>query len=144
MVFPFLLFLNINEDGGVALGEESQEGFVRFIDDVELADIPVPDNWNGYGLRLHQYKEDGDFDDVCDLRLAVSKSKGLKYSDLPLFRNKPLWIQGNATPVNPDGVSMEFIGQVNTAYFSSELPEYELYLFYCPKYKILKQYAQMS
>lgn len=58
---------------------------------------------------------------------------------------KAEWIQGDETPLNPDGNPMTFICRVNTANYTSEdMCPKVIYLFYCDKHKLAVQLYQID
>jgi hypothetical protein len=61
-----------------------------------------------------------------------------------MFGGNAVWMQMyDATPSNPDGQEMEFIGQIAAGDLTGGVAGMSLYLFYCPKHNIVTQVAQM-
>ncbi|MNL57412.1 hypothetical protein D3C87_1809710 [compost metagenome] len=56
----------------------------------------------------------------------------------------PNWLQGDETPLDPDGNQMVFIAQYNTGKISSDYCEKEIYLFYSDKHRLAVQIYQTS
>lgn len=57
---------------------------------------------------------------------------------------EPIWLQNDATPVDPDGKVMDFVGQINPSEISKDLPDGRVYLFYSQKHQIVTLVGQCT
>lgn len=57
---------------------------------------------------------------------------------------EPIWLQSDATPVDPDGKVMDFVGQINPSVISRNLPDGRVYMFYSQKYQIITLVGQCT
>lgn len=59
-----------------------------------------------------------------------------------LFGGRPQWTQSDATPRDPSGNAMHFIGQVYSGDFFWSLVGKDLFLFYSPEHDLVTQVSQ--
>jgi hypothetical protein len=53
-------------------------------------------------------------------------------------------MQGPGKPLDPSSKPMTFIGQTKASYFTDSAADFELYLFYSAKHRLVTQIAQNS
>ena len=63
--------------------------------------------------------------------------------DTLMFGGHPCWLQSDATPRDPDGRRMEFVGQVDASRFSADIGGM-FYLFHAPAAKLVTMVAQIG
>jgi len=72
-----------------------------------------------------------------------SRAKGGSVGKKALrFGGRPKWTQSDATPVDPSGNKMHFIGQVYSGDFFWSLVGKDLFLFYSPEHDLVTQVSQ--
>jgi hypothetical protein len=60
------------------------------------------------------------------------------------FGHTPHWTQHDQTPRDPDGRPMDFVGQLRADYLTDHAADFDCYLFYSPRYRIVSQVLQMT
>ncbi len=124
---------DFDEDG--MAGREVKKGFIKLvpIDVPELTEENQFDWLTGVNQTIYEINEK-ETGDIFEGIIAGNNYFGLK----------PWWVQWDATPKNPDGEPMQFIGQITAMEFSDEVGDKDIYLFYCPKYKMVTQIDQCT
>jgi len=138
------LTFSVNERGLHTLTPRSSIEYRRYINEVELQSCPVPKKWRFEFLRALPLEVPGNVADIVDLRALIPGPGRSSFPSHPIFGGEPLWIQTPQPPVGPDGKPMRFIGQVQATHFTSSVADFELYLFYSRKHRLVTQVAQIS
>lgn len=74
---------------------------------------------------------------------AAAREKGMSMGKKTLrFGGRPRWTQSDATPRDPSGKKMHFIGQVYSGDFFWSLVGKDLFLFYSPEHDLVTQVSQ--
>lgn len=73
---------------------------------------------------------------------AEQVDQPLSYSNQ--FGHRPWWAQHDETPTDPDGEPMLFIGQIRADDYSGEVADFDLYLFFSPKHRLVTQIDQST
>jgi hypothetical protein len=68
--------------------------------------------------------------------------RGVSYANH--FGGRPYWTQSDQTPSGADGNPLRFIGQIRADDFSDEVPDKDLYLFFCPQTRSVVQIDQCT
>ena len=74
---------------------------------------------------------------------ACEAGRSLAKTDLR-FGGRPKWTQGDATPRDPSGKTMHFIGQAYSGDFFETLAAKDLFLFYSPEHALVTQITQIT
>jgi hypothetical protein len=95
-------------------------------------------------LDVPELIEDKYFEWVDEIyALAEKLDKPILYNIK--FGYIPWWIQfRDNVPLNPSGEEMTFIGQIRADRFAEDVNDFDLYLFYCPKYQMAVQIEQCT
>lgn len=84
---------------------------------------------------------------VEEVRASYAKAcqtrRSLNKYDLR-FGGRPKWTQGDATPRDPGGKKMHFIGQAYSGDFLDSLGAKDLFLFYSPEHDLVTQITQIT
>jgi Leucine-rich repeat (LRR) protein len=76
---------------------------------------------------------------------SLDGSEDLISLDKQMFLTpKPIWLQSDSTPVDPEGKVMEFVGQIDPSVISGDLPDGRVYMFYSPKHQIITLVGQCT
>lgn len=117
--------------------------------DMEAFHLPVMKEKNS----CYQWLSDAKFQLSSDQRRfflfermpSLDGSEDLISLDKQMFlASKPIWLQSDSTPVDPEGKVMEFVGQIDPSVISGDLPDGRVYMFYSPKHQIITLVGQCT
>jgi hypothetical protein len=73
---------------------------------------------------------------------VVGEASPAPEGDLFFFGHTPNWVQGDKTPLDPDGRPMSFVGQLRADFLTEHAADFQLYLFYSPEHRLVTQILQ--
>lgn len=60
------------------------------------------------------------------------------------FAHTPHWTQSDETPLDPDGNPMQFVGQMRADLLTDQVPDFDYFLFFSPKHRLVTQVTQVT